>query len=365
MLTPYVSLFSGAGGLDEGLHRAGFAPLFACEIDRHARESLKQWTKLRRVNPIVWDDITTVNLAELPNLLGLKKGELPLLAGGPPCQAFSLIGKRNSVEDHRGQLLYQMVDFAKAFEPQVVLVEQVKGLKSAKGKDGKKGGALTALLDEFKEIGYLTTVKLLKTSDFGVPQHRERLFVIAFRKGHFIFPQPTHSDDSANLFSNIIQPYVTVGDVISDLPLPVKKGEKPIIRGHIDVTPTRDVQRIKNVPEGDYLARQTQLPAEQRMRLNPKKDTTKFRRLAYDKPSLTLRCGEAFYHPTQDRYLTPREYMRIHTFADDQDLTGPIRGRCGSVKNLDQHRQVANAVPPLIAKILGEQIRRQLLNKNT
>jgi DNA (cytosine-5)-methyltransferase 1 len=94
------------------------------------------------------------------------------------------------------------------------------------------------------------------------------------------------------------------------------------------------------------------------------KDTTKYLRLNRSKPANTLRCGEIFYHPTQDRYLTPREYMRIHGYDDDYMLCGPIRSRTGTVKNLDQHRQVANSVPPPLAYALGDEIRRYLHEQN-
>lgn len=365
MSIPYVSLFSGAGGLDEGLHRAGFEPLFCCEIDKFARESLANWAQIRSVSPVIWDDVNTVDPAHLLSQLGLSKGELPLLAGGPPCQSFSLIGKRKALEDERGLLLYKMLQFADALRPQVVLVEQVKGLRSAKGARGKTGGALSFMLDEFKKLGYHTEWQILRASNYGVPQHRDRLFIVASLNGKFIFPKHTHAApeniEQGSLFNTLL-PYVTVGDVISDLPPPVMKGETEEIPGHLDITPLRDAERINGVPQGECLAKQLHLPVNQRMRLNPQKDTTKFRRLAFDLPSLTLRCGEAFYHPTENRYLTPREYMRIHTFADDQILAGPIRGRTGTVKNLDQHRQVANAVPPEMGRVLAVEIREQLLS---
>jgi DNA (cytosine-5)-methyltransferase 1 len=94
------------------------------------------------------------------------------------------------------------------------------------------------------------------------------------------------------------------------------------------------------------------------MRLDPEKDTTKFRRMSWSKPALTLRGGEAFYHPFENRYLTPREYMRLHGFPDSHMLFGPIRARTGTVRDLDQHRLVANAVPPSLAHAVGAQIKR-------
>ncbi|MBU4429915.1 MAG: DNA cytosine methyltransferase, partial [Verrucomicrobia bacterium] len=91
-----------------------------------------------------------------------------------------------------------------------------------------------------------------------------------------------------------------------------------------------------------------------------KKDTTKYRRLHRLEPSLTLRCGEIFFHPVEDRYLTPREYLRLHRYPDEYILCGPIRSRSGTVKNLDQHRLVANSVPPPLAQVVAAQIAKVL-----
>jgi DNA (cytosine-5)-methyltransferase 1 len=130
-------------------------------------------------------------------------------------------------------------------------------------------------------------------------------------------------------------------------------------RNHVDVTPVRDRARVKYIPEGSFLAAQTHLP-EDLLRGLTRKDTTKFLRLNRKKPSNTLRCGEIFFHPTEDRYLTPREYMRIHGYPDSYLLKGPIRSRTGTVKNLDQHRQVANSVPPPLAFVMATQIREYI-----
>jgi DNA (cytosine-5)-methyltransferase 1 len=359
-----ISLFSGIAGFDSGLHKAGFEPVFCTEIDPNAQATLKLWLSQQGIKCPVGGDITQIDPLSLMKDLGLMPGELDMLVGGPPCQSFSLIGKRDSLIDSRGLLLFQMVRYAAVFMPKVVLIEQVKGLKSASCLKNQKGGVLKNLIAGFQELGYTVSYEVLRAADFGVPQIRDRLFLIASKQGKFVFPQPTHFPTTSwsiegTFFNQLLNPYKTVYDAISDLPPPVLKGEKENIPNHVDVTPKRDRERINGVPEGECLARQFHLPSEQRQRLNPEKDTTKFRRSSWHEPSLTLRGGEVFYHPSENRYLTPRECLRLHSFEDNHVLIGPIRGRCGTVKTLDQHRLVANSVPPMLAEVLGKCIVNQ------
>lgn len=362
-----ISLFSGIAGLDSGLHKAGFYPLFCAEIDTNAQATLKRWLSEQGIKSVVADNMTQIDPHNLRRELGLSKGELDLLCGGPPCQSFSLIGKRGSLVDERGLLLFQMVRYAQAFMPKVVLLEQVKGLKSAPCLNNIKGGVLKNLVYSFQELGYTVSYEVLRAADFGVPQIRDRLFLVASKEGKFSFPQATHFPATvtslpSTFFDKLFNIYKTVYDAIGDLPEPVLKGQTEKIPNHVDVTPDRDRERINGVPEGECLARQLHLPPEQRQQLNPKKDTTKFRRLAWHEPSLTLRGGEVFYHPDENRYLTPRECLRLHSFSDAHILIGPIRGRSGNVKTLDQHRFVANAVPPILAEVLGKSIVSQFFS---
>ncbi len=154
-------------------------------------------------------------------------------------------------------------------------------------------------------------------------------------------------------------PYVTVGEALAKLDDPTPKGGYLRADSHMDITPEGDRRRIHGVPEGSHLAKELHLPAEQRCNLS-KKDTTKFRRLSFSELSLTLRCGEIFFHPIEDRYLTPREYMRLHGYPDHYLLEGPIRGRSGRVRYLDQHRQIANSVPPHVAYVIADEIKRSI-----
>ena len=358
-----LSLFSGAGGMDLGVAQAGFKVLASIEKDPYCCETLRFAARLENLEAeVIEADVTNIEPQQLIEQLGLKAGELDLLFGGPPCQSFSQIGKQKGLEDERGLLLLQMLRFAKVLQPKFILIEQVKGLLSARGKNGDKGAIFNFLIAELEKIGYLPKWKIVNAANYGVPQLRERVFVVATKEFDFKFPEPTHIPEM-QLLLDYLQPYVTVGEAIAGLGQPEIKNGKDYQRqdSHVDPTPDGDRFRINGVPEGSYLAAQTgKLPKEQIKGLT-KKDTTKFLRASRFQPCKTLRCGEIFFHPIENRYLTPREYMRIHGFPDSYLLKGPIRGRSGRARNLDQYRQIANSVPPPVAKALALEIHRSLL----
>lgn len=348
-----LSLFSGAGGMDIGIQKSGFEVLSCIEIDPHCADTLRDAaTREKRNTEIIQEDIRTINPVAWMRSVLLDAGDLDLLFGGSPCQSFSQIGKRGFLEDERGLLLFEFVRFAEALRPKTILIEQVKGMLTAPDATGVRGGVFARLIAELKALDYSVQSQVINAADYGVPQLRQRVFIVCTRDLPFVFPSPTHSvKPTSNLFSPV-KPWCSVGEVLQDLSVPVSKGGFQPEDSHMDVTPVGDRRRIHGVPEGGHLAAQLHLPDEQRCRLT-KKDTTKFLRLHREKPSNTLRCGEIFYHPLDDRYLTPREYMRIHGYPDDYLLKGPIRGRSGQVRFLDQHRQVSNSVPPPVAYVIG------------
>lgn len=343
-----ISLFSGGGGLDIGMEEAGFRTLACIEKDPNCCTTLRsnqpQYLKHAK---IINADVNDVDLNQLMETCGLEPGTLDLLFGGPPCQTFSQIGKLKSLNDERGALLFTMVKYAKILRPKAVVIENVKALLSAKNLAGDKGGVVQDLTRALERIGYAVSMQVLNAVDFGVAQKRQRLFIVAVKDGEsFDFPS------SRGIVT-------TVGKVLSKLPKPTAKDKLPKFPNHVDVTPAGDKHRISYVSEGEYLAKAANAPAAVRGRLSAK-DTTKFLRVGRNKQANTLRCGEIFFHPVEDRYLTPREYMRIHGFPDDYILQGPIRGRSGSVRDLDQHRQVANSVPPAVALAVGEMLIKQI-----
>ena len=338
-----ISLFAGAGGLDLGVDAAGFRTICAVELDPHCVSTLLRNAR----GKTVWQvDVQALDPRGVAAALNLTAGQLALLHGGPPCQPFSQIGKKGGIRDPRGQLAFQMVRFADQLRPAAVLIEQVpKFLDTRATHDMTMADVLA---EEFSRIGYGLRATVLDAADCGVPQKRRRALIVAVPSGQaFEFPlvgsrQPT-----------------TVGVAIGDLPKPVPPERDPLVPNHIDVTPARDRHRISFVAEGEWLSKTANAPADVVQRLTPK-DSTKFRRLHRDLPSLTLRCGEALYHPCEDRYLTPREAARIQGFSDAHVFVGPIRRRTGTVRSLDQHRQVANAVPPPLAKSVATTIKTAL-----
>lgn len=356
-----ISLFSGAGGMDIGVRRAGFEILACVEIDKYCCETLRDNIKRKGFDTVVYEgDIRVFNPEQILQDLGCKIGDIDLVFGGSPCQSFSQIGKQESLLDERGSLIFQFLRYVKVVKPKVVMIEQVKGLLNAKDLSGKRGGVFEKFIKGLECLGYIPYWNVILAADYGVAQLRERVFIVATQKGYeFQFPLPTHSKFAVN--DNLL-PYVTVGEVLKGLDAPISKNDSCVIPddSHYDVTPLRDRERIHAVPEGKNLSSQTHLPKEQIGRLT-KKDTTKFLRLSRNKPANTLRCGEIFYHPLEDRYLTPREYMRIHGYPDDYYLKGVIRGRSGSVRNIDQHRQVSNSVPPPLAEVIALKIREMIV----
>ena len=345
--------------MDIGVTQAGFNVLASVEIDPNCCDTLREAVRRKRNKTKIYEcDVRQLDPVQLMQDLQFQRGELDLLFGGPPCQTFSQIGKQESLKDERGLLLFQMARYTAVFRPKAILVENVKGLISAKDARGITGGAFKLLLDDLESLGYVPKWQVINAAEFGVPQFRERVFIVATRKPNgFQFPIPTHGKktESHQLFR--LRDYMTAGEALRSLPPPVPKGMEASMENHVDVTPAGDKFRISGVPEGCHLAAQLHLPAKQRGNLT-RKDTTKFLRLSRDRPANTLRCGEIFFHPVENRYLTPREYMRIHGYPDDYVLRGPIRGRSGQVRNLDQHRQVANSVPPPVAMAIAKEIVR-------
>jgi len=348
-----ISLFSGAGGLDFGLEAAGFSFGAGVEMDSECVETLIESRPDWRV---VCRSIFEVPTQELLDLSGSKIGELDLVAGGPPCQPFSKAGywaRGDSLRlsDPRSDTLGAFIRVVRETLPKVMLLENVEGLKYA-GKDE----GLQLLLSELRAINeaegtsYLPQVKVLNAASFGVPQLRERVFVVAHRDGRtFTFPKPTHAPAEAerNLLDGDAEPYRTAWDALGDVV--VSKEEDLAVRG-------KWADLLPSIPEGSNYLHHTDRGEGVPLFGWRRRYWTFLLKLAKNRPSWTIQAqpGPAVgpFH-WSNRRLSVRELSRLQTFPDDVNIVG---GR-GSAQ-----KQLGNAVPSLLAEAMGRAIREQLLD---
>lgn len=328
-----ISLFSGGGGLDLGAAFAGFDVAFASDLEpEHCNTITHNFPKCITL-PI---DIRELNGKKIRELTGLKNFDL--LAGGPPCQSFSILGKRNSFSDPRGMLVYEYARLVIELKPKAFVFENVPGLLNVNGgKDWKE------LLQYFREeTGYTLYTDKLNAANYGVPQIRQRVFIVGFRDKNikFSFPIPRYGNPE-----KLIQK--TLDDVLSPkLPwLPAKYALESIngapnhrIRPHGD----RVRNRYSLIPPG---GRDT---VDHTDRIHP------------DKPSGTVIVGSRagggrpHIHPEIPRHITVREAARLQSFPDWYEFQNTETW---------QYRAVGNAVPPLLGKAVCERIAIALEDK--
>jgi DNA (cytosine-5)-methyltransferase 1 len=335
-----IDLFSGAGGLSLGLRDAGFKLAASLENDAQAAK-----TYLKNVGPhLIVKPVEEVSVDEMASFAGLEPGECTLLAGGPPCQGFSL-QRRGSREDARNALILQFIRFVEGLQPRFFLIENVAGLMSKHGQP-----FFREVIERTAAIGYDCSMKKLNAVNYGVPQVRIRSFLVGERleigqPPRFRFPAP-NPDELGRL---------TARDAIGDLPSPPEDGSPhPDIPNHYRearLSPV-NLERIRHIPPGggrEHLPPHLQLPCHQNNPTHRHLDV--YGRLAWDKPSGTITARfdsftrGRFGHPEEHRSLTIREGARLQTFPDSFVFFGSRE---------ETARQIGNAVPPRLAKRLGE-----------
>ena len=326
-----ISLFTGAGGLDIGFIEAGYTEILASDIMPQAKESYN--TNYPKTTFLL-KDICQVTTEEIKQLT--KNQNVDVIIGGPPCQGFSNMGNKNSA-DPRNMLFENYVRLVNALQPRCFLFENVKGLYTMfEGRFFKK------VVSSFLSIGYNVHFSLIDSSNYGVPQKRERVIIVGSRIDK-PFKFPAYSNESYGK----IHSYANVGSAINDL---MDKGEE--IPNHIPLTHSEKVvQRYRLIPEGGKLPRPEELPEE----IRRKGFGTTYVRLHRQKLSPTIVPGNNALpvHPVLDRSLTPREAARIQTFPDDYIFKGDRRSQC---------IQVGNAVPPLLAAKLAHALKLYINN---
>ncbi len=348
-----VSLYTGAGGMDFGFEAAGFETAVAVEMDHACCETLRA----NRTWPVIEKNIHDVTSDEILEAGEFKRGEVDLLIGGPPCQPFSksgywVNGDTKRLNDPRARTLHEYMRCVEDLLPKAFVLENVYGISYS----GKEEG-FTFLEREIARINkrqgthYTISWRVINTAHYGVPQIRERFFLVAHRDGkQFTFPEPTHGEpDEKSLFDAGLKPYATAWDALHDVrPLP---DEDLHVRGQwADLLPS--------IPEGENYLWHTPRKGGVPLFGWRTRYWSFLLKLAKDKPSWTIQAqpGPAIgpFH-WESRLLSAREMASIQTFPRDVRIVGS--------RNAVQ-RQLGNAVPSLITEILGREILRQFFGRS-
>lgn len=349
-----ISLFSGAMGLDLGIEKAGIDIKVCVEMNKQAVSTIRCNTSI----PVIDRDITTVTSDELLEISGLKSGQVDLIVGGPPCQAFSTAGARRGLDDFRGNVIIQYLRVVSEIQPRYFILENVRGILSAKlnavpdsykeyeGIKDDKGSVIRFLANEFKKLGYTISFALFNAANYGVPQVRERVIIFGAKGGKRIpLPQPTHSE--LGLYGT--EKWVTLGDVIKDLPEADESEYVPLSKKLQQYMPL-----VKDGENWTCLEPEIAQEAMGKAYFLGGGKTGFLRRLSYNKPSPTLVTSPIMpatliCHPTELRPLSIKEYARVQQFPDNWKFSGKIS---------EIYKQIGNAVPVGLGYMAGVQIIR-------
>lgn len=367
-----VDLFCGCGGISEGMRSAGFEVLAGVDINT---KYIVTFAKNFRHAQAITDDITTIPPDDFMARLGIEKGELTLLAGGPPCQGFSknVPRKHRYLEDDRNQLIKTYLDYCEALQPKMILMENV-----AEMRNGFDQAYTQEIEERLCEAGYTVNHAVLNAADFGVPQRRKRAFFLANRFGvHFKVPARTHLQDAGDVSNSLFpeEGHVNVWNAIGDLPplahtdAPEKvsyatsafssyqtkmRGSLSEVRNHVArklaqtqferLSALKPGQGLKDLPEhlqtkGGYSGAYGRLTKEM---------------IAPTITRWVFHPGSGRWgHPVDIRTLSIREIARIQGFPDHFEFSGSYT---------DQAGQLGNAVPPLLAEVIVNSMVKQLGN---
>lgn len=320
-----IELFAGAGGLALGLEQAGIKTVEYIEFDKACCETLKA----NRPNwNVICDDIHNVDFTQY-------EGKIDIVTGGFPCQAFSFAGKKLGFEDTRGTLFHEFARCVKEVQPKMFLAENVRGLVFH-----DHGRTLATIINVLESLGYHTQQKILNACYYGVGQKRERIVIIGIRDDLDIsFDYPVAD-----------KKWTTLRDALKNCPKSIGESYSEKKRKVLDLVPAGGCW--VDLPEEiakEYMGKSYYSGGGRRGMA---------RRISWDEPSLTLTCSPSQKqtercHPDETRPFTVREYARIQSFPDEWTFSGGIT---------DQYKQIGNAVPVEMARRVGVQLKKAILD---
>jgi len=373
-----IDIFAGAGGFGLGFTLAGFEHICSLEMDKWACDTLRA----NNEHHIVEDDISKYKTEK--QIAKIVNDTPDIIIGGPPCQGFSYAGRRKK-NDPRNQLYLQYLNWVKILSPNIFVIENVKGLMNFKTE--KQEYLVKEIERKCKKMGYSVSVWDLNAVNYGVPQNRNRIFIVGSKKKIKIpKPKTTHYEHPDFL------PFITVGEAILDLPVIhakegteemnytseclndyqkwCRKGSKKV-NNHVAMKHTdRVVQRYENIINGVSIE---EVHDEYKVRkrngngvLSKVNYNSNYRHLKADLPSHTIPAHfySSFVHPIFARNITTREAARLQSFPDKYIFKGKrtiiskkLSEKLGFENYLSQYNQVGNAVPPLLAKKIAEHLK--------
>lgn len=332
-----VDLFSGAGGMSLGFREAGYEPVFAADWDVHACRTYAA----NFGEHVHLMDLGKMEPVQLAKRIVHECGPIDVVAGGAPCQGFS-IQRRGEAVDARNDLAIRFAEIAASISPKAIVLENVPTILGPRGRE-----YVTKIFHIWKNAGYEVHASVLGAAEYGVPQLRRRAFIVGVRRDvgtKFVFPKPQVTPSR----------YKTVRNAIGDMPSPPSDfTEHPEFRNHVRVALSeRNLERFSYVPEGGGrldVPRHLQLPCH--LNSNGHRHLDVFGRMWWDRPSGTITAmfdnftRGRFGHPSENRNITNREGARLQSFPDDFVFWGPKK---------DVARQIGNAVAPLMARAIAE-----------
>lgn len=331
-----VSLFSGGGGLDLGFSASGYNIIYSSDIDECSCQTLKlNQEKKDYLNKHNVECSDVINLS-FDSISKQVNTNVDFVIGGPPCQAFSVIGRRQGLKDPRGNLVYEYARLIEELNPSGFLFENVTGLKTI-----NNGKIYSDVLDALSVEGdYEVSAHEYEVADFGIPQFRKRIFFIGSKAGHKVPAMKATHTNPKSLF-NGHKPHKTVSDALQRMPKPITNWKKePSIDSHVGRNHSqRIIDRYDSLKFGE------------------RDHKTRINKLDPNKPSYTIIVGsnqgggKGHIHPYDAREVTPRESARIQTFPDWWEFAGTGRHVI---------RQVGNAVPPLFAAIIANHVSKHI-----
>lgn len=338
-----IDLFCGCGGMSLGFEQAGYNVLLGID---NWQDSLNTFQYNHHGSQTLCADLMSLNPSEIEKLIGRET--VDVIIGGPPCQGFSIAGKR-IIDDNRNKLYQSFVRMVSYFKPKAFVLENVPNILSM-----GDGIIKRAIVEDFEQLGYCVVNKVLLASDYGVPQNRRRAIFVGLLNGKvFEYPLPTTNQPvtSEEALSDLPENSITDGSPYpfepkSDYQTQIREGSFAVYNHDITIHTERTKQIISMVPDGGNYK---DLPIELQQ---TRKVHIAWTRLNSQRPSITIDTGHNHhFHYKYNRVPTVRESARIQSFPDKFIF---LEGK-GS-----QLRQVGNAVPPLLAKAIAEQLQKVL-----